>query len=108
MDNKSNESSVPPYIKDVQVPSDLKVGEEFIVQVVGDWPNPSWKHIKTDISYLENRVEINYRGVRGAGFALMVLQPVSFEVPLTLNKEGKWKIIVLGRSGNFEVEVNVK
>lgn len=95
----------PPFISKIILPDATEPGTEVTIGLQGNWPNPSWKHEKTDIDVdsTKEKIVISYLGTSGGGLAIQVLEPFTAEINVSIPKAGKWDIIVKGR-GNDQQE----
>ena len=92
--------SSPPFVKSIKIE---KEENGYLLKCKAEWPNPVWKHVKTDINFSEkeNTATISYTGsIKANVIAPQVIKPFSFSVNLKFPRKGDWKVIVKGRAGN--------
>ncbi len=99
----------PPFVKNVDHDSEVSRNVPVRITLIADWPTPSWSHEKTDIDIDESSstVVISYLGSRRPGVAMQALKSFSAEFEVKLPSKGQWKLVVRGRSEDWESRIKV-
>lgn len=99
----------PPFIIKVNHDREIPKDTLFTISLDGEWPTPSWTHENTsiDLNNDENIATISYLGTRRPGVAMQVIKSFTVDFDLKLPTKAKWKIIVKGRSEDWESVINV-
>jgi hypothetical protein len=86
------------YVDEIEAPTKAKAGEDVVVTIHGNAPDPSWHWDRNDVALAHATVTIDVIGRKASdGPVAMVLVPFTTTATLSGLPAGTWDLVVRGR-----------
>lgn len=100
-----NNTEGKPFIEKINL---VKIkSKEVDVEIIGNWPNPSWslKEVQIIWNETEQEVKIDINGIKSRGIAVTMLKPFREIVNIQFPSLDKWVIIVQGKAKELRTQL---
>ncbi len=96
------------YVDEVEAPTRARAGEEIVVTIRGNKPDPSWSWLRNEVTIEDATVTIDVLGERTkGGAAAMVLVPFTTTATLSGLPAGILELVVRGRQRSISKSLEI-
>ncbi|MBM3268297.1 MAG: hypothetical protein FJZ01_11670 [Candidatus Sericytochromatia bacterium] len=96
------------YVDEVVAPDRARAGQEVVVTIHGNKPDPSWNWLRNEVTVEDATVTIDVLGERTkTGAVAMVLVPFTTTATLSGLPTGRLDLVVRGRQRTFSKPLEI-